>query len=218
MNAYDARTRPRCPETGAGAEIGAGSSRLLAGVASSKYCLQKQVLQRQALAHGHGRALDPTEHIGLLIGAVRRRIKQAVGERVQTYSLTAQQFWVLVAIHELKGLSLRELATRLRMDEPTASRVVTALIARQLVRVENDPSDRRRSRLHLGPTGSSLGEELHEVAAEIRNAVVRGLSAAEKNAVRSALRKIITNMDRLNHAAAPRAVPRRTAARRRGSG
>ena len=135
------------------------------------------------------------EPIGLLIGAVRRRIKQAVGQRVRRYQLTTQQFWVLVAMHEYPGLSLGDLAARLRMDKPTASRLVSALLKRRLVRVEVDAADRRRSRLRPGPAGVELGAELLDLAASVRAAAVRGLAAAEQNALRASLRKVIANMD-----------------------
>jgi DNA-binding MarR family transcriptional regulator len=143
--------------------------------------------------------MDGDEPIGLLIGAVRRRIKQAVGSRVRRYHLTTQQFWVLVAIHERPGLSLGELAAHLRMDKPTASRVVFALLKRKLVEVKTDAADRRRARLRLGPLGAPLGEELHALAATVRAAVVRGLSTAELTALRVSLRKIIANMDHVQH-------------------
>ena len=73
--------------------------------------------------------MDDDEHIGLLIGTVRRRIKQALGSRVRRYGLTPRQFWILVALYEHPGLSLRELAAHLRMDDPTASRVIFALMS-----------------------------------------------------------------------------------------
>lgn len=143
--------------------------------------------------------MDADEPIGLLIGAVRRRIRQAVGSHVRRYHLTTQQFWVLVAIHEHPGVSMGELAAHLRMDKPTASRVVFALLNRKLVRVKGDAADRRRARLHLGTSGAALGEELHALAASVRNAVVRGLSAAELTALRVSLRKIVANMDRIHN-------------------
>jgi DNA-binding MarR family transcriptional regulator len=146
--------------------------------------LQKQVSERE-------------EHIGLLVAAARRRIKQTVGVRVRRYQLTPQQFWVLVAIHESTGLSLRQLAERLRMDEPTASRVVSTLIRRKLARVESHPLDRRRSCLHLGIAGAAMANELGTIAGEVRSALVDGLSVAERSALRSSLRKVIANMERL---------------------
>jgi MarR family transcriptional regulator for hemolysin len=137
------------------------------------------------------------EHIGLLIAAARRRIKQAVGSRVRGYDLTTQQFWVLVAIYEHPGFSLGELAARIRMDTPTASRVVFALMNRKLVEVRDDAEDRRRARLHLKPAGAALAKELHALATTVRAALVQGLSPTEQAALRAGLRQVIANMDRL---------------------
>ncbi len=154
------------------------------------------------------RKADGDEHIDLLIGAVRRRIKQAVGSRVRRYALTTQQFWVLVAIYEHPGLSLGELAAHIRIDTPTASRVVFTLMQRDLVEARGDAADRRRARLHLRPPGTALASDLHALARNVRAAVVQGLSAAEQTALRQALRKVIANMDRLQDAAVTEMPPR----------
>ena len=145
------------------------------------------------------RDLGADEPIGLLIAAARRRIRQAVGHRVRGYDLTTQQFWVLVAIYEHPGFSLGELAVHIRMDTPTASRVVFALMNRKLVEVRDDAADRRRARLHLRPAGAALAKALHALATATRAAIVQGLNAAEQAALRAALRKIIANMDRLQN-------------------
>ena len=143
--------------------------------------------------------MDGEEHIGLLIGAVRSRIKQAVGSHVRRYHLTTQQFWVLVAIHEPPGVSLGQLAAHLRMYEPTASRVVSALMKQKLVQVKGDAADRRRACVHLATAGAALGKELQELATAVRTAVVHGFSPAQLSALRGALRKIVANMDQLQN-------------------
>lgn len=145
--------------------------------------------------------MSKQEPIGLLIGAARRRIKQAVGRRLGRWRLTPQQFWVLVAVSENEGLSLGDLVERLRMDAPTASRVVTALVARKLLRAAGDPHDRRRSRLHPTAAGAALGPELRALAAEIRQTVARGFDEAELEAARAMLRRVIANMDLLERRA-----------------
>ncbi|MBP1685691.1 MAG: transcriptional regulator, MarR family [Deltaproteobacteria bacterium] len=166
---------------------------------------------------------DPDEPIGLLIGALRRRIKQAVGSCVRAYGLSVQQFWVLVAISEMPGLSLGELAMHLRMDKPTASRVVFTLMRRKLLDVKGDAADRRRARLYLGSGGARLAKELQQHATAVRSAVTRGLSVAEQDALRKSLRKIIGNMDRFQeqqsrppgqHANPPVVVAQRSRLRR----
>lgn len=154
--------------------------------------------------------MNDNEPIGLLIGAVRRRIKQAIGHRVRRYRLTTQQFWILVAIYEHPGSSLGELAARLRMDTPTASRVVFSLVKRKLVQVKGHAMDRRRACLFLGPQGTPLAAELRDLAAAVRATTVRGLTAAEQSALRSSLRKVIANMDHLQDATSTvTPIPRR---------
>jgi DNA-binding MarR family transcriptional regulator len=158
--------------------------------------------------------LQRQEPVGLLIGAARRRIKQAVGRRLRPFRLTPQQFWILLAIQEGRAPSLTELADRLRGDQPTASRIVAALVRRKLVRVDVDPVDRRRSKLSTTSAGDALHADLSAVAAEIRAGVVAGMNEAEQEAIRAGLRKVIANMDRLENGASPaKRVQRR---RRRG--
>jgi len=144
--------------------------------------------------------MPDNEPIGLLVGAVRRRIKQAVTSRARLYQLTPQQFWVMVALHERPGLSLGQLAAHLRMDEPTASRVVAALMSRKLVQVKGHESDRRRACLRLAGQGEALAEELQELATAVRSAVVEGMSEREQMVLRTFLRRIIANMERFRDA------------------
>jgi MarR family transcriptional regulator, transcriptional regulator for hemolysin len=143
--------------------------------------------------------LPVDEPIGLLIGAVRRRIKQAVGGRVRRYNLSFQQFWVLVAVAEHPGLSLGELAAHLRMDTPTASRVVFALTNQQRLEVKGDAADRRRARIYLGAGGATLARQLRETATAVRMALLEGISLAEQMVLRASLRTIIANMDRFQN-------------------
>jgi DNA-binding MarR family transcriptional regulator len=143
--------------------------------------------------------MDGEEPIGLLIGAARRRIKQAVGSRALGFRLTTQQFWVLIAISEHPGCTVGELAAHLRMDNPTASRLVFTVAKRKLVEVRADAADRRRARVFLRAPGQALTGKLHELAATVRTAVVHGLTADEQAMLRVGLRKVIANMDRFQH-------------------
>lgn len=137
------------------------------------------------------------EPVGLLIAAARRRMKRAVTERVREHGLTAQQFWALINIEEADGPSLGEIAERLRMDAPTASRAVTQLLRMKLVRAEGDARDRRKLRLRLSRAGAARLPALRELAAELRSAAVNGLTAEEEESLRRLLRKIISNLDEL---------------------
>ena len=123
-------------------------------------------------------------------------MKRAVSDRVREHGLTAMQFWVLINIDEAPG-SLSEVANRLRMDVPTASRTVTQLLKRKLLRAEGDQGDRRRLHLSLTPSAKERIEPLRSLAADLRGATVHGLSKDEEETLRSLLRKIIANLDKL---------------------
>jgi DNA-binding MarR family transcriptional regulator len=120
-----------------------------------------------------------------------------------------------VALHEQPGTSLRELAERRRMDSPTASRMVDLLVRRGLVRLDADPTDRRRRSILLTERGEALVQSLHPLARQIREAVQDGFSEAEAATLRGLLLRIMANMERFERrdsaAAARRTAGRRTA-------
>jgi DNA-binding MarR family transcriptional regulator len=149
------------------------------------------------------------QSLGLLIAAARRSIKQAATERLRRHRLSSPQFWLLVAIHEQPGPSLRELAARRLMDSPTASRVVDRLVRRGLVHIESDTSDRRRRSILLTARGAALARELHPLALQIREAIQSGFSAAEAAALRGMLLRVIANLARFDPRVSAVAVRRR---------
>jgi DNA-binding MarR family transcriptional regulator len=137
------------------------------------------------------------EPVGLLIAAARRRMKRVVDDRVRPHGLTAQQFWLLVNIDEADGPSLGEMAQRIRMDAPSASRAVAQLLRLKLVKTQGDRGDRRRLRLWLTPAGKGKIGDLRKLAAELRGATVHGLTRNEEETLRVLLRKIVANFDAL---------------------
>ncbi|TMA19727.1 MAG: MarR family transcriptional regulator [Deltaproteobacteria bacterium] len=139
--------------------------------------------------------LQEQEYVGLLIGAARRSIKQAVLRAARPLQLTPPQFWFLNAARELPRASLGDLARRQRMDPPTASRIAEGLAQRGLLKVEPDPRDRRVVRAALTPAGVRLAQRIAPIASGVRAAVVQGMSAREQEMLRAALRKVVRNLD-----------------------
>jgi len=134
---------------------------------------------------------------GQLIAAARRLIKQAVLARVADRDLTAQQFWMLVAIDERPGISQAEIAARVRADAPAVSRALAVLAGRGLVRTDTDPADRRRTCVRLTAPGRRLARQLAPVAREVRQTVVAGMTRAEVASLCASLQRIIANLDDL---------------------
>lgn len=142
------------------------------------------------------------EYLGLLIAVARRRLKQAVLSRADRRRLSVQQFWLVIHLAENPGVSQARIAERLHADAPTVSRALSVLVERRLARADLDPSDRRRTRIALTAAGRRLAGELAPLAAEIRAAVIEGMSPEEIAAVRRGLLRIIENLERFEaHAA-----------------
>lgn len=136
------------------------------------------------------------EFIARLIGLARRRLKQAVGRRSAQFDLSPQQFWVIVFLRSTEGPALSELVAHTRIDAPTASRIVAALVKRGLVRMKADAQDRRRTRLHLTARGQAMARDLQPIADEVRGVVERDLSRSETQELRRLLHKVIASLDR----------------------
>ncbi|HUJ27838.1 MAG TPA: MarR family transcriptional regulator [Myxococcales bacterium] len=139
--------------------------------------------------------LPQQEYVGLLIGAARRSIKQAVLRKAKPLRLTPPQFWFLNAAREMPNATVGEIARRQRFDPPTASRLAESLAGRGLLRMAADPRDRRAVRVTLSLSGMKLAERIGTIAAWVRAQVVQGMSAREQEALRSSLRKVIRNLD-----------------------
>jgi DNA-binding MarR family transcriptional regulator len=140
--------------------------------------------------------LQTQDSLARLIALTRRRLKQAVGAQSSAYGLSPQQFWTLVFLGTASGASLTALCERMRIDAPTASRIVAALVRQGLVRAARDARDRRLSRLTLSVKGRRLYEAIAPIAREIRTAVESDLSAQEKRQLRRLLHKVIDSLDR----------------------
>ncbi len=136
--------------------------------------------------------------LGTLAAAVRRRLKHVVGARLAPYDLTIQQFWVMLVLLEQGPSSLHPLAQQVWMDDPTASRVVKAMVARGLLRTQPDPNHGRRILISLAPSTLPLAQELQTLATEIKIGLVAGLDADQQAKLRQGLLAMITNLDEMS--------------------
>ena len=82
-----------------------------------------------------------------------RRLRQTRDESVE---LTASQSSVLAALNLRGRLTMGELAAEERVRPPTATRVVNALVERDLVRRTPSPADGRQSLVELTEAGHAV--------------------------------------------------------------
>jgi DNA-binding MarR family transcriptional regulator len=133
--------------------------------------------------------------LGTLAAAMRRRLKHVVAGHLAPYDLTIQQFWVLLVLLEQGSSSLHSLAQQVWMDDPTASRVVKAMVERGLLRAKPDPNHGRRILISLTPNAIPLAQELQGLATGIKTGLVTGLPADQQAVIRRGLLAMIQNLD-----------------------
>lgn len=136
--------------------------------------------------------------LGSLIAGVRSRIVQVSQARVASEGLTAQQFWMLVVLQERGPSCLRAVADHLWCDEPTASRLLKALMKGGWVTVGPDPSHGRRLRIQISEQAAPKVAKLHREALSLRAGLKAGLTAEEERQLRGYLARILQNLDRLD--------------------
>jgi len=89
------------------------------------------------------------------------------------------------------GVEVRELRERLGLDSGYMSRVVRALKAAGLIKVDADPKDGRVRRLRLTPAGWRERAELHRRSDDLARSFVRPLGKAQRAALVSAMATVI---------------------------
>ena len=125
----------------------------------------------------HGLLLDLVRSVGLL------HVVDA--EAVGQVSLSE-----IFALHELDagdGLAQQELASRLRLDKSTVSRLVAGLEARGLLLRERDPDNRRIVRLSITPAGHRMHVDLAAGMHARQECVLAAMTPAERAALGTGL-------------------------------
>ena len=113
-----------------------------------------------------------------------RRLRQTRDESVE---LTASQYSVLAALSIRGRLSMGELAAEERVRPPTITRVVNALVDRDLVRRAPAPHDGRQSLVELTEAGRALLLANQRLRAEWLADRLAELDEAELDVLRTAV-------------------------------
>ena len=104
--------------------------------------------------------------------------------------MTATQRIALFELGDVEPLRLNDLADRMGVSAPTASRSVDALHELGLVERVPDPRDRRALRIDLTPSGRKLLEERKARAQAAFEPAVAALSDAERETLSELLRRM----------------------------
>lgn len=146
-------------------------------------------------ASGEGQAApvdyDFTEQIGHLLRRAYQRHTAIFSEIIPDTKLTATQFVVLHAVKERESCSINEIVRATAIDQGTMRGIIDRLKSRQLIRIAEDETDRRKLVVRLTDAGEQLIVEVVPYAKRVTELTYGDFNAAERVALSFLLRRMI---------------------------
>jgi DNA-binding MarR family transcriptional regulator len=124
--------------------------------------------------------------------------------------VTMSQAKVLYIVAVRPGMSISELAAELGVGLSAVSGLVDRLVAADLLRRHEDPSDRRQHRLELTDTGTLALERMRELGQDVLRRLLAGMTTAELTALRDGLAALLRESRQLPSAMPALTQPERT--------
>lgn len=133
-----------------------------------------------------GRPVSDT--LGWELALLLKAHRGLAAARLARIGLHPGQDVFLSALWAQDGLTHSQLAARLRIEQPTVSKMLERLERVGLVRRERDPQDGRVSRVFLTPEGRAVRSEVLACWADLDARMTRRLTAEQVVALRETLR------------------------------
>ncbi len=132
--------------------------------------------------------------IGFLAHDVSRLLRRNFDRRAKTLGLTRSQWRVLLHLQRTEGINQAGLADILEVEPITLTRLLDKLNESGWVERRADPNDRRAWRLYLTPKTAPVLERMRELAADMREEALAGLSATECERLIDQLLRVKANL------------------------
>ncbi len=156
-------------------------------------------------------AAPSQSQLGFLMSDVLRLLRADFASRASDMPLTPALHRLLYNVHRHPGCRQVELAEWLEITPVTVGRMIDRLEKLGLVRRENEPGDRRVSRVFIAPKAGPLLAQINAKAEQTRERAFRGMSAAQRETLLGALAQLRDNLQ-------PELVPATAATRRKPRG
>ena len=131
--------------------------------------------------------------VGHLLGRARGSLLTGLDAELERFGLNGMQFAVLKHLAEGAAHTAADLCRRLHHDTGSMTRILDRLEEKGLMRRERSREDRRLVFLRIAPGGRVLLPRLRVVAARVLEGHLAGFSAAEIEALKNYLGRMIDN-------------------------
>jgi DNA-binding MarR family transcriptional regulator len=136
---------------------------------------------------------DAALAVGYLMGRARASLLAALDEQLARFDLSGMQFAVLKHLADGAAHTAADLCRFMHYDTGSMTRILDRLEERQLVRRERSRADRRQVFLRLAPAGRGQLPRLISLASGVLERHLAGFSAAEVEALKIYLGRMIDN-------------------------
>lgn len=131
------------------------------------------------------------------VARVTRRWRKLLDERLKDLGVTQARWTTMVYLQEGgEGLTQRELASLMAIENPTLVRLLDSLEQQDLIERRACPNDRRARRLHLTDGGRDFMEVLTARADELRDGMLDGVSDDDIEVALKVFHKIMDNAEK----------------------
>ncbi|MBU2952823.1 MarR family transcriptional regulator [Marinobacter sp. F3R08] len=131
------------------------------------------------------------------VARVTRRWRKMLDERLKDLGVTQARWSTMVYLEKGgEGLTQRELASLMAIENPTLVRLLDSLEQQGLIERRPCPNDRRARRLHLTSAGRAFMDDLSERAETLREEMLEGISEKDIECTVKVFHKILENAEK----------------------
>ncbi|WP_148861157.1 MarR family transcriptional regulator [Marinobacter fonticola] len=132
------------------------------------------------------------------VARVTRRWRKLLDERLKDLGVTQARWTTMVYLQRGgEGLTQRELANLMAIENPTLVRLLDSLENQELIERRPCSKDRRARRLHLTPAGEAFMDDLNSRADKLREEMLEGVNADDLAVAMNVFNRIMINGDQL---------------------
>ncbi len=132
------------------------------------------------------------------VARVTRRWRKLLDERLRDLGVTQARWTTMVYLQRGgEGLTQRELAGLMAIENPTLVRLLDSLEGQDLIERRPCEHDRRARRLHLTAQGEAFMHDLNARAAKLREEMLEGVDNDDIGVALNVFNRIMVNGDRL---------------------
>jgi DNA-binding MarR family transcriptional regulator len=134
------------------------------------------------------------QELGRLLGSVCRLHHTRADQSMDKIGLYRGQARLLMTLSERDGMTHSEIAEKLEISAPAATKVIQRMEGAHYVQRQSDPADERVSRVYLQAQGHELIAEIHRTFGRLDRTMFDGLPESDLARFREMLTQMQTNL------------------------